>query len=331
MTRWFLIVAMLLLVVLTGCTPRIYGVPEKQWDTMSEQERITAMEAYKSQQETYRQQQAEKARLKELEKKAQLAREMEEARLRQQRIDAIYRGEGRYGDLLHVRLERGEIKIHGSYRPYHTVAFKIAAGETKEVEMVDRKHGRKVSMLASYDGSSLVLDKFSNSNYSGAARLLYEDTWQSGKSYDHLATDGPRKCKGVVATVKIVGQPPNTHRPDPGDHAIGQPSNIKVTFRKGDLKIKNRNCPLYPKTVFLNEGQVSNVNLGCQRGKLKVRLSYIDGELFIDHASGRGNRITHLKSAPGWKRGQSYIIPDTENHRIKDLELYIKSSQRPTR
>lgn len=345
MKHWAFTMALILWVILAGCTPRIYGVPQKQWDTMSEQERIAAMEAYKEHQETLRQQQAERARLQEMEKRAQLKREAEEAHRRQQRIDAIYSGKGQYGDLLRVHLEGGKAKIFGSRRTYHAVAFKIAAGEIKNVQIVDRKE-RKVSMLAYYDGSNLILDEASSTNDSGAARLPYEDDWQSGKTYAPLSTGGPLQFSNVSVTVKIVGQPPHNHghRPGQGDVKppsghnpdviiIGKPPQIEVAFRKGKLKIKNSSCPLAAERSVLKEGQVRTVNLRCKRSKIKVQLSYIDGELLIDDAPGRGKHIniTRLPFAPGWYKGQSYIIPNTGNHNLADLELFITSPQQPRR
>lgn len=336
--------ALILWLILAGCTPRIYGVPQKQWDTMSKQERIAAMEAYKEHQETLRQQQAERARLREMEKKAQLKQEAEEARRRQQRIEAIYSGKGKYGDLLRVHLEEGKAKISGSRRSYHAVAFKIAAGETKKVQIVDLK-GRKVFMLVYYDGSNLILDESSNTYDSGAARLPYEDAWQSGRTYAPLSTQGPLQLSKVSVTVKIVGRPPYSHghrpsqggnvKPPPGHKpdvpVIDKPRQIEVSFRKGKLKNKNSSCPLVSEGIVLKEGQVRSVYLRCKRSKIKVQLSYIDGELLIDDAPGRSKRITRLSFAPGWYKGQSYIIPNTGNHNLEDIELFITSKPQPRR
>ena len=125
---------MILIMFLAACTPKIYGIPEGRWETMSEQERIAAMEAYKARQETLRQQQEQQAHLKAMEKEAELAKQAEEARRDQMHVEAIYRGEGLYGELLRVTLKGGMLQFHGVHKPFHPVSFRLAVGEMKDVE-----------------------------------------------------------------------------------------------------------------------------------------------------------------------------------------------------
>jgi hypothetical protein len=219
MKKWMFGFLMVLMVMLAACTPRIYGVPEDRWETMSEQERIAAMEAYKARQEALRQQREERARIRAMEKKAQLAREAEEARQRQMRVEAIYRGEGLYGELLRVTLKGGMLQFHGVHKPFHPVSFRIAAGEIKDVEVVSVR-GRKARMAVHYDGSNLLLDETPKSRASKAIRLPYEDAWETGATYPHLAAKGPLEIRGVDVTVQVVGKPPrgrhNRHQRHPG-------------------------------------------------------------------------------------------------------------------
>ncbi len=222
MKAWIIRISLLLIMLLAACTPRIYGVPQERWETMSEQERISAMEAYKARQEALRQKRAEQARIRAMERKAQLAREAmekeaqlareaEEARQRQLQIDAIYRGEGLYGDLLRVTLEGGMLEIHGHHQPFHPVAFKIAASEVKDIEIVSRR-GQRVRLTAQYDGSNLLLDETPHSHRSTALHLPYEDAWEDGAAYTGRSTKGPLELKGVDITVRIVGRRPVDHR-----------------------------------------------------------------------------------------------------------------------
>lgn len=211
MQKWLFRSFMLLILLLAACTPRIYGIPQERWQTMTEQERIAAMEAYKARQEVLRQQREEQARLRAMEKKAQLAREAEDAHRRQLQVDAVYRGEGLYGDLLRVTLNGGMLKVYGAHKPFHPVSFKIAAGETKQVEIVSHR-GRKTRMVVSYDGSNLVLDEKPSARRSMALRLPYEDSWERGVTYPNRFTKGPLEMRGVNVTVQIVGQPPRDHR-----------------------------------------------------------------------------------------------------------------------
>ena len=126
MKKWLFTVLMLLLIGLTGCTASIYGVPQERWDTMGEQERIAAIEAYQARQAVLLQQREERARQQAMERERQRAIAAEEARQRLLQVDAIYRGEGVYGDLLRVRIEEGSVKLNGSHRDYQPFAFRIA-------------------------------------------------------------------------------------------------------------------------------------------------------------------------------------------------------------
>jgi hypothetical protein len=211
MKKWLMTGLMLFLLGLTGCTATIYGVPQEHWDTMGEQERVAAMEAYQARQAALMQQREERARQQAIERERQRAIEAEEARQRQLRVDAVYRGKGVYGDLLRVTIQDGRLKFHGDHKPYQPVAFKIAAGETKEVEVVDHK-GRKAAMLASYDGSNLLLDDSPDARRSHAARLVYEDGWEEGKTYSNLNAKGPLEMRGVTVTVQVLGEPPRDRR-----------------------------------------------------------------------------------------------------------------------
>jgi len=211
MKKWISAGLMLLLLALTGCTATIYGVPQGRWETMGEQERVAAMEAYRARQTLLRQQREERARQLALERERQGAIEAEAARQRQLRVAAVHRGEGVYGDLLRVRLEEGRLKLNGSHRAYQPIAFRIAAGESKRVEVVDHK-GRRATLLASYDGSTLLLDESPGNARSGAIRLAYEDDWEGGKTYPGLTAKGPLELRGVSVTVQVLGEPPRDRR-----------------------------------------------------------------------------------------------------------------------
>lgn len=214
---------MLLMMLLAACAPRIYGVPQERWETMSEQERVAAMEAYKARQEVLRQQREKQARLRAMEREAQLAREAEEARQRQLRVDAIYRGKGLYGDLLRITLKGGMLQFRGDHKNFHPVSFKIAAEEMKDVEIVSVR-GIKTHMTVYYDGSNLLLDETPNSHRSTALRLPYEDTWETGTTYPERFAKGPLEMRGVDVTVRIVGEPPREpHARRHRQHAVAKP------------------------------------------------------------------------------------------------------------
>jgi hypothetical protein len=333
---------LLLIMLLAACTPRIYGVPQEHWETMSEQERIATMKAYQARQEVLRQQRQEQARLQAMEKQAQLAREAEEARRRQLQIDAIYRGEGLYGDLLRVNLEGGKLRIHGHHQPFHPVSFKIAAAEMKDIEIVSLS-GQRTRMAVQYDGSNLLLDESPKSHRSTAIRLPYEDSWEVGATYTNRFAKGPLEMKGVNIAVQIVGNPPHDHhgrrhqpqavvvRPPahkPPVNVIKKPvppNRIKVVFRKGFLRVNKHRYPLVPQTIVLRNGQIRNVIMRSRNGNLKIQVCYLGGELLIDDTPGNGRKGTRLGFVPGWKSGQSYVIESRANRLLEDLDVFIVS------
>lgn len=242
---------MLFLIGLTGCTATIYGVPQERWDTMGEQERVAVLEAYQARQAALMQQREERARQMAFEREQQRAIEAEEARQRQLQVDTVYRGKGVYGDLLRVTIQDGRLNFHGAHKPYQPVAFKIAAGETKEVEVVDHK-GRKSAMLASYDGSTLLLDESPGARRSRAARLVYEYGWEEGKTYSNLNARGPLEMRGVTVTVQVLGEPPRDRRAGKRPQVIviqqpaPEPENPKIVLIK-----EKEHRPQKPETVVV--------------------------------------------------------------------------------
>jgi len=253
MKKWLFAGLILFLIGLTGCTATIYGVPQERWDTMGEQERVAAMESYQARQAVLRQQREERARQLALERERQRAIEAEEARQRQLRVDAIYRGEGVYGDLLRVILRDGRLKFHGAHRPYQPVAFKIAAGETKRVEVIDLG-GRKTTMVASYDGSTLLLDDSPGARRSPATRLVFDDLWEAGKTYPNLIAKGPLELRGVNVTVRVLGEPPRDRHAGrrPQVIVIQQPAPKPETPRVVLVKEKESR-PQRPEAVVVRE------------------------------------------------------------------------------
>jgi hypothetical protein len=446
MNKWLLTGLTLLLIGLAGCTTTIYGVPQERWDVMSEPERIAAMDAYKARQAAIQERMREQARQRALAEEERLAREAEEARLQQLEIDAIYRGEGAYGDLLRVTLYDGMLKFYGAHQPFRPVSFKLAAGEAKEIEVVSQR-GKRATLLVSYDGGNLLLDDTPRSHRSLATSLVYDDDWSRGKAYPNLYGKGPLELHGVSASVEIVGTPPREHharnrprvivverpapkpeppqvivikeqpkhteppqvivikeqpkhtkpqvvvvneqpahrrsagkdgreqpRPEqqrvtreqeppakpraafnkqpvyekpgkagneaadgllhkvarrgfaraeePAGHA-GPPAAVSITFQSGKLKYRGKASPLLPQSVVLNQGDSRTLTLKSQRGAVKLQLSYLDGELQIDHHPGRKGRQTRLGYDSSWKTGHKYRIEDTDREQLEELDILV--------
>jgi len=253
MKTWIATCLALILLGLTGCTATIYGVPQERWESMGEQERVAAMEAYRARQAVLLQQRQERARQLALERERQQAIEAEEARQRQLRVDAIYRGEGVYGDLLRVRVEEGRLKLRGSHRAYQPVAFRIAVGETKQVEVVDLK-GKKAALLASYDGSTLLLDEKPGDGRARGVRLPYEEAWEEGTTYTGLTAKGSMELRDVSVTVQVLGEPPRDRRAGRRPQVIiiqqpaPEPENPRIVIIK-----EGEQRPQRPETVIVKE------------------------------------------------------------------------------
>ena len=106
-----------LMLLISGCTPYIYGVPKPQWDQMTTNQRDEAIRGY-NERERVREQirQAEAVRqAREEELRAAEARRQEELML--QRVEGIYAGTtGPLGDLIQVTLSGGQMMIAWGYQ-----------------------------------------------------------------------------------------------------------------------------------------------------------------------------------------------------------------------
>lgn len=297
MKKWLFSALVGLLIVLTGCTATIYGVPQARWDAMGPKERVAAMEAYRARQEALKQQRAEWARQRELERERQQAIAAEKARqeaLRQQQeeqarrremererqqeeiaaenarrdalrrqelererqrqieaekiqrrrshIDAIYRGEGRYGELLRVTLEGGRLRLHRGHEPYRPVSFRIAAGETKTVLVVGLR-GRQGTLVVGYDGRALLLDESPDTHRFRSVRLDYEKAWEWGKTYHRLNDHGPLELRGVTIRVTVLGAPPR-------DRHAGRRPPVIVVRKPSPEPVKPPNTFLINRSPF---------------------------------------------------------------------------------
>jgi len=179
------IICLALAIFLTACAS-MYGVPRETWDRMSEPERIEAMRVYEREQQARRQAAEERARRLAMDRERERARLAEVERARRERIEAIHRGEGAYGELIRVRLQGGMIKIGDRHHRYQPITFTIADGETREIGVADRK-GREVAVTVTYTGGALSLD---------GIRFPYDRSWGRGALYTDTGTSGALELRG---------------------------------------------------------------------------------------------------------------------------------------
>jgi hypothetical protein len=202
MKRWIVICLGL---VLSACTPYMYGVPQTSWDAMSPQERQQTMRMYEDEQRARQQAAEERGRQAAFERERQQARQAEEERRERERIEAIHRGEGAYGELLRVRIQGGEMRIGDRYRHYQPFSFRIAEGETRMIDIADRRGG-VTGLLVTYTGGALLVDDPGGAGQRSALRLPYDRRWGGGMLYPDSRTNGPLQLRGVDIFVEIAGK-----------------------------------------------------------------------------------------------------------------------------
>jgi hypothetical protein len=187
------IICLALAIFLTACTSSMYGVPRETWDRMSESERIEAMRVYEREEQARRQAAEERARRQAVERERERARQAEVEGARRERIEAIHRGEGAYGELIRVRLQGGMIKIGDRHHRYEPITFTIADGEVREISVADRT-GREVALTVTYTGGALSLD---------GIRFPYDRSWGRGALYTDTGTSGALELRGVDVFVEV--------------------------------------------------------------------------------------------------------------------------------
>ena len=193
---------LLLLAVLGGCTPTIFGVPEPQWGQMTEGQRQSAISGY-NERELVR----EQRRLAEAEQRARnaeiaaLEKQRQDA-VRQQNIDAIYDGYGgQYGDLVQISIQGGTAYLGGKQRGYKPFAMKLANGEGREVELQALSSHYNRPILVSYHDGLLIVD--ADRDDRAGARLVFDGKWRSGRNYT-VDTDGPSSLRAARIYVQIL-------------------------------------------------------------------------------------------------------------------------------
>ena len=195
------------IVLISGCTPYIYGVPKPQWDQMTTNQRDEAIRGY-NERERVREQarQAEAVRqAREAEVKAAEARRQEE--LMRQRVEGVYVGTaGQLGDLIQVTLSGGQMMIAWGYQNYQPIAFKIANGETRKIDVVAVSSyyvkPDHAELLVRYQDGMLLIDG-NEPSWDRAARLLSDQTWQHGGTAT-VNTKSRLDLKNVKVGVKVI-------------------------------------------------------------------------------------------------------------------------------
>jgi HSP20 family molecular chaperone IbpA len=198
------------LCLLQACTPYRYGMPEDEWNRLSPHQQQETMRAYTEQERLREMERVRQQELRAREEAARAAEEQHRMREQQRRIERIHRGEaGQYGDLVRVTIRDAGIVAGGKELELEPVTFTIASGETTTigVELAGRKKKEHRDLRVHYQDGTLYIDG-DEQGQKRATRLVYEQSWKRGASYD-ITTVGTAKLKKARVLVEIV--PPRRH------------------------------------------------------------------------------------------------------------------------
>lgn len=149
--RFLILVLVLTVVVLSGCTPMVFGVPKEEWDRLSEHERQLVIQSYNERQRLRQEQRLHEARRDayEAERKAleaeQIAeraeREAAEAEARARRAEALAlaarrRAHGRHDVVVHPAENR---KRPGREAPVHAHSHNRLKQAEQELAQAERE------------------------------------------------------------------------------------------------------------------------------------------------------------------------------------------------
>jgi len=198
---------LLMAFMLHGCTPYIYGVPQPQWDQMTSGQRDETIRGYNERErirERARQEEAVR-QAREAEIRAVEARRQDE--LIRQRVEGIYAGTaGQFGDLIQVTLSGGQMMISWGYQNYQPVAFKIANGETRRLDVVSVSPKlvapERSLLLVRYVDGMLLIDG-QQDYWDRASRLVMDNRWRRGADYQ-ISSNGDRRLHNVNVRVEVI-------------------------------------------------------------------------------------------------------------------------------
>jgi hypothetical protein len=190
------------LVLWTGCASYPLGLSQEQWvalppaqqaelrarqDALNEQARLDLAA------ESLRRTQAEDARQS----------------AERDRLAAVKR-DARYGDIVTVTIQGGEVAFSGQRFPFEPVAFDLVRGESRLVEF--HRQGRPASttlieMGLSEDGHTFIFDVPARRRI-----VLTAEGWQAGHTYigfpDISARDGHSEATGISIRLRFKPLPP---------------------------------------------------------------------------------------------------------------------------
>jgi len=253
-----------ILLLIAACTPYIYGVPQENWDRMSQTERVEAMRVYEREQqeqrrvaEEQRRAAEERARRQAFEREQERARQAALERARLERIEALHQGRGAYGELIRVRLQGGRIKIGDRHHHYQPLTFTIADSETVKIPVADNQ-GRTVELTATYAGGALIIE---------GLRFPYERRWGKGALYADTGTSGPLALKGVDVFVEVHDRSTRYERERPRFVIVREQVPVVIREREPAPQVVIREREPAPQVVIVREKEAPRPPVVVEREK----------------------------------------------------------------
>lgn len=103
---------LLLLLLLTGCSSHIYGVPEEAWNALTPEQKTETIRGFNERQLLEQQARVHREEQRAAQARVEAELPLDRARRQAEQVDAIYRNEaGAFGDLIRVSVTGGTMHI----------------------------------------------------------------------------------------------------------------------------------------------------------------------------------------------------------------------------
>jgi len=184
--------AIFMTMLLIGCETYPLGMSKSQWMSLTPQQQADAT--------------AEQARLNTERRTQQEAAQREQRRIDARRSAdyereiALRRHHARYGDIVSVLIEDGQVQIRGKHRPYRPIAFDLVRGESRVVTFhrIDKPYFAEAVVSLSDDARTFAMDVGSRH----PVRLI-DKQWERGQTHTFNARDkGSLGPDGVMVTLR---------------------------------------------------------------------------------------------------------------------------------
>jgi hypothetical protein len=208
------LIGLLAFTAFAGCMLYPMGLNKQQWESLSPVQqaeyraRQHEIDVERARQAALRQQ--EEARLAEERARAEQERAQERARAEQERLAFAYR-HARYGDIITVSVQGGEIAFNGKRHPYEPIAFELIRGECKEVQFArlgSPHQTTSIIMRLAEDGNTFYFDAPARKHI-----VIVNDGWEQGRTYTGFPviqnSDGHSEAIGI--SIRIAFKPPTPH------------------------------------------------------------------------------------------------------------------------